>query len=168
MGLAQGLVADPKKVSAVVDFPRARDLKSLRTFLGFTSYYRRFVPCYSIIAQPLYTLTRKDEPFCWSDGREEALECLKMSLTQAPVPTYLHFDRKFLLETNASGVGLGAVLSQCQDDNTIRPIAFASRTLQPHDRRYGISELEALRVVLVVKHSWSLFVWLPMRSVYRP
>ena len=149
---ASGVAADPKKVSAVVHFPRPRDLKSLRTFLGLTSYYRRFVPCYSTIAQPLYTLTRKDEPFCWSDGCEEAFERLKMSLTRAPVLAYPHFDREFLLETDASGVGLGAVLSQRQDDNTIRPMAFASRTLQPHERRYGISELEALGVVWAVKH----------------
>lgn len=144
---ASGVAADTKKVSAVTDFPRPKDLKSLRTFLGLTSYYRRFVPRYSTIAQPLYTLTRKDEQFCWSEGCEEAFERLKSSLTRAPVLSYPRFDREFLLETDASGVGLGAVLSQCQDDKTIRPIAFASRTLQPHERRYGISELEGLGVV---------------------
>ena len=86
------------------------------------------------------------------DVGREAFKRLKTSLTNAPVLAYPRFDREFLLETDASGVGLGAVLSQRQDDDTIRPIAFASRTLQPHEQRYGISELEALGVVWAVKH----------------
>lgn len=149
---AEGVATDTDKVSAVENFPRPKDLKSLRSFLGLTSYYRRFVPRYSTVAQPLYTLTRKDEPFYWSDECEEAFRRLKISLITAPVLAYPLFDRNFLLETDASGAGLGAVLSQCQDDKTIRPIAFASWTLQPHERRYGISELEALGVVWAVRH----------------
>ena len=66
---------------------------------------------------------------------------LKELLTEVPYPC---FTQAFLLETDASGVGLGAVLSQEQLDRTIRPISFASRTLQPHEKNYGISELEAL------------------------
>ena len=66
--------------------------------------------------------------------------------------TYPQFDRDFLLETDVSGAGLGAVLSQNQNDDTIRPISYASRTLQPHEQNYGISELEAMGVVWAVKH----------------
>ena len=62
------------------------------------------------------------------------------------------FKRDFILETDASGTGLGAILSQKQDDGTIRPICFASRTLQTHKGNYGVSELEALAVVWAVKH----------------
>lgn len=149
---ADGVAADPRKVTAVADFPRPHDLKSLRTFLGLTSYYRRFVPCYSSMAQPLYTLTRKDQLFVWTDECEKAFKCLKTALTQAPVLAYPHFDREFLLETDASGKGLGAVLSQHQDDQSVRPVAFASRTLQPHEKQYSISELEALGVVWAIKH----------------
>ena len=141
---ADGISADPKKVSAVIDFPKPKDLKALRAFIGLTSYYRRFVPCFSTVAQPLYQLTRKDEPFVWSDTCEDAFNQLKTSLTVAPVLAYPHFGRDFLLETDASGMGLGAVLSQEQEDRSIRPIEFASRTLQPHEKNYGISELEAL------------------------
>ena len=148
---ASGVAADPKKVSAVADFSRPKDLKSLRAFLAPTSYYRKFVPRYSTIAQPLYTLTQKDEPFHWSDGCEEAFKQLKTILTIAHILAYPLFDRDFFLETDASGVGLGAVLSQQQDDQRIRPIAFASRTLQAHKKK-GISELEALGVVWALKH----------------
>ena len=147
-----GIKADPKKVTAVAEFPPPKDLRALRAFLGLTSYYRRFVPCFSAIAQPLYALTRKDTQFNWSAECETAFDHLKMILTKAPILAYPRFGEEFLLETDASGVGLGAVLSQEQPDKTIRPVAFASRTLQQHERNYGISELEGLGVVWAVKH----------------
>lgn len=138
--------------TAVTDFPRPTDLKSLHAFLGLTSYYRRFVPCFSTVTQPLYLLTRKNVPFLWSQTSEDAFNHLKTSFTEAPVLAYPQFSRDFLLETDASGKELGAVLSQEQDDQSIRPIAFASRTLQPHERNYGTSEFEALGVVWAVRH----------------
>ena len=149
---ADGISADPGKVRAVTDFPTPRDLKSLRAFLGLTSYYRRFTPRYSAIAHPLYHLTRKDVPFEWTSDCHIAFTRLKSTLTEAPVLAYPQFGHPFLLETDASGLGLGAVLSQKQMDGTTRPIAYASRTLQPHESNYGISELEALGVVWAVKH----------------
>lgn len=147
-----GISADPKKVSAVIEYPTPVDLKSLRAFLGLTSYYRRFVPSFSSVAQPLYALTRKEVPFVWSQECDVAFTQLKRALAESPVLAYPNFGRDFLLETDASGMGLGAILSQKQDDGTIRPIAFASRTLQNHEKNYGISELEALAVVWAVKH----------------
>ena len=148
----EGISADKAKVTAITCFPRPTGLRALRAFLGLTSYYRRFVPCFSAVAQPLYALTRKDVPFQWSEGCETAFVQLKTLLTKSPVLAYPQFGKPFLLETDASGVGLGAVLSQEQPDGTIRPISFASRTLQPHEKAYGISELEALGVVWAVKH----------------
>ena len=101
---ASGVAGVTKKASAATHFPRPRDLKALCTFLGLPYYYRRFVPCYSTIAQPLYTLTWNNEPFCCSDGCMEAFERLKMSLTRAPAFAYPHFDYECPLETDASGV----------------------------------------------------------------
>ena len=147
-----GISADPRKVRAVTEYPRPNDLRALRAFLGLLSYYRRFIPQFSAIAQPLYSLTRKDTPFLWSADCKTAFHQLKGQLTLAPVLAYPQFGKDFLLETDASGVGLGAVLSQKQEDGTIRPIAFASRTLQPHEKNYGISEMEGLGVVWAVKH----------------
>ena len=149
---ARGITADPGKVKAVTEFPIPTDLRSLRAFLGLTSYYRRFIPSFSAVAQPLYYLTRKNTPFLWTAECDVAFTCLKRALTEAPVLAYPKFGQPFLLETDASGVGLGAVLSQVQEDGTTRPIAYASRTLQKHERNYGISELEALGVVWAVRH----------------
>ena len=76
--------ADPKKVSAILEYPTPVDLKALRTFIGLLSYYRRFIPLFSSVAEPLYALTRKDALFVWSEGCNVAFRQLKESLTEAP------------------------------------------------------------------------------------
>ena len=147
-----GISVDPTKVEKIWTYRTPNNLKSLRQFLGLASYYRRFTPQFSKVAEPLYALTRKNTPFVWSSSCEESFQHLKELLTSPPVLTFPNFKRPFILETDASGLGLGSVLSQEQDDATVRPIAYASRTLQKHERNYGISELEALAVVWATKH----------------
>jgi hypothetical protein len=144
--------ADPKKVIAVREFPPPCNVKELQSFLGLASYYRRFISGFSLVAHPLFVLTRKNVEFEWNAACQTAFEELKDSLTQAPVLAFPLFDRGFTLDTDASGIGLGAVLSQRQDDDTLRPIAFASRSLQPHEKNYGVTELAALGVVWAVKY----------------
>ena len=147
-----GISPDPQKVEAVRSFPQPHDVKTLRSFLGLASYYRRFIHGFSVVANPLFALTRKEVEFEWSVACEEAFEKLKKLLTEAPVLAFPNFAEGFLLDTDASGLGLGAVLAQKQCDGTVRPVAYASRTLQPHERNYGVTELEALGVVWAVKH----------------
>ena len=122
----QGIQADPKKVLAMARYPTPGDVKALRSFLGLTSYYRRFVPGFPKIANPLYALTKKNVEFVWSEKCEKAFNQLKEHLQSAPVLCYPDFYRAFILETDASGVGLGAVLAQEQADGTVRPVAYAS------------------------------------------
>ena len=110
----KGIAADPRKVEAVQTFPVPNNLKCLRSFLGLASYYRRFIQNFSVIANPLYALTRKDAVFDWSPACQEAFDRLKMVLTNAPLLAFPDFNRDFLLETDASGIGLGAVLAQKQ------------------------------------------------------
>jgi hypothetical protein len=148
----RGISADPAKVKAVNDFPRPKDLKHVRSFLGLASYYRRFIHQFSKVASPLYALTRKDVPFVWTDACEKSFAQLKSLLTEAPILAFPDFSREFRLETDASGLGLGAVLSQEQPDGSTRPLAYASRTLQPHKRNYAATEMEALGVVWAIKH----------------
>ena len=147
-----GVCADPDKVKAVQDFPRPQNLKQLRSFLGLASYYRRFIPRFSQVAAPLYALMKKDAPYQWNSSCQDTFEQLKQKLIQAPVLAFPDFSKDFILETDASGVGLGAVLSQEQEDGKPKPLCYASRTLQTHERNYGVSELEALAVVWMVKH----------------
>ena len=149
---AEGIAPDPRKVDAVRHFPQPDDHKRLRSFLGLASYYRRFIQDFSVVANPLFDLTPKNAPFVWTQLCEEAFGRLKELMTGAPTLAFPDFARAFILETDASGEGLGAVLAQKLDDGAVHPIAYASRTLQPHERNYGVTELEALGVVWAVKH----------------
>lgn len=147
-----GISADPKKLEAIQSFPVPSDLRSLRSFLGLASYYRRFMPSFSKVANPLFALTKKDMTFEWTPSCQEAFDTLKRLLTEAPVLAFPQFGQGFVLETDASGTGLGAVLAQEQPDGSVRPVAYASSTLQPHERNYGVTELEALGVMWAIKH----------------
>ena len=149
---AGGVRTDTKKVDAVRNFPTPMDVKALRSFVGLASYYRRFVPGFSKIAGPLHALTKKDAPFVWNEACELSFTKLKDLLTTAPVLAFPDFQKPFILETDASGAGLGAVLGQKQEDGSVRPVAYASRSLLRHEGNYGITELEGLGVVWAAKH----------------
>ena len=149
---AEGIRTNPEKLRAVNEYPTPFDVRSLRSFLGLASYYKRFVPSFSKVVAPLHALTRKDTRYTWSSGCQEAFQQLKILLTTAPLLKYPDFVKPFIVETDASGTGLGAVLAQKQDDGTVRPIAYASRSLQKHEKNYGIAELEGLGVVWATKH----------------
>ena len=116
------------------------------------SYYRRFVLQFAKIVHPLHQLTCKEVDFQWSDACDTAFKQLKQRLVSAPVLTYPNFDDDFVLETDASVMGLGAVLAQIQSDGFPHPIAFASRALSPSERNYGITDLETLAVVWALSH----------------
>ena len=128
------------------------DVTTLLQFIGLASYYHRFVPGFAKIAAPLHALTKKDVPFNWTPQCDEAFCKLKDLLVTAPVlaMAYPHFgsDKEFIY---ANGLGLGAVLSQQQDDGFIHPITYASRSLNSHEQNYCISELETLGLVWAVR-----------------
>jgi hypothetical protein len=149
----EGIQPDPAKTDKVVNYPLPTNVNEVRSFLGLASYYRRFVPGFSQIATPLHCLLKKDAEFYWSVECQQAFEQLKSKLSTAPVLAYPRFNTEhpFILETDASGKGLGAVLAQQQDDGKVHPIAFASRALNNHERNYGITEMETLAVVWAAK-----------------
>ena len=120
---------DPQKIAAVImrDFPVPTTVTKLGSFLGLTFYYMRFIKGYATITKPLHTLTGKDVPFTWTQQCQEAFDELKSQLTSVPLLVFPNFARPFILETDASGVGL---MAQKQDNGNTRPIAFTSRTLQ--------------------------------------
>ena len=149
-----GIQPDPEKTDKVKHYPQPTDATKVRQFLGLASYYRRFVAGFAKIARPLNQLTRKDAAFEWAPECEDSFMKLKQALCSAPVLAYPLFgtDKTFILETDASTEGLGAVLSQTQADGTIHPIAYASRSLDKHERNYGISELETLGLVWAARY----------------
>ncbi|CAI5668089.1 unnamed protein product [Oreochromis niloticus] len=112
---AQGIATDPAKVAAVRDWPTPSNVKELRSFLGLASYYRRFIKGFATIASPLHRLTDKGQPFGWGDACAAAFAQLKEALTRAPVLSYPDARQPFIVDTDASNVGVGVVLSQ-QDE----------------------------------------------------
>ena len=148
----EGLKTNDRLVAAVQDFPQPQNIRDARRFLGMSSYYRRFIPQFANIAQPLHSLTRKGASFHWSSECQEAFDTLKHKLTTAPVLAYPSCEKPYTMETDASLSGLGVVLSQVQDDGKLHPVAYASRSLSKSERNYSVTELETLAVVWAVTH----------------
>lgn len=138
---------DPVKVEGVGNWPVPTTLKQLRSFLGFVNYYRRFIFNFSHIARPLHDLLRKDVTWKWEKEQQEAYEVLKAAMLSAPVLAHPDPTKQFLLETDASNVAYGAVLSQQQEDDKWHPVAFLSRSLAPAERNYHTRDRELLAIV---------------------
>lgn len=145
-----GLQVNPEKVSAITEFPRPSSPTGVKRFVGLASWYRRFVPNFSSIMDPLHKLTGKNKPFVWSEACEDAFNEIKKLLTSAPILACPDFSREFIIHCDASGVGLGAILAQQFDDGE-RVIAYASRSLRKEERNYTATELECLCVLWAIE-----------------
>ncbi|KAK3737241.1 hypothetical protein QZH41_010870 [Actinostola sp. cb2023] len=171
---SEGTSPDPEKVRAVMEWSRPETLRELRGFLGLSGYYRRFLPKYAEIANPLQCLLRGQEstgrkgrkkPVVdvegsvkekWDSTCEDAFNKLKQMLTTAPVLGFPDFTRKFILETDASFHGLGAVLSQEQEHGLV-VLSYASRGLRPSERNmqnYSSMKLELLALYWAVAQKY--------------
>jgi hypothetical protein len=149
---------DPTKLKGVADWPTPRTVKDVRAFLGFTGFYRYFVPHYSQIARPLIDLTRKMTAFHWDHEQVKAFETLKTLMCSRPILRQPDYTKQFFLATDASAYGVGAVLLQEGEINprtkkpTQHPIAYYSATFTPTERNYDIYERELLAVIKSLQH----------------
>ena len=142
------------KVQAVLNFPTPTDKTGVRAFLGLTGYYRRFIPDFASLAAPLTDLTRKCAPtrVSWSNECEQAFKSLKGCLCSDPVLRSPNFEKQFILQTDASNRGIGAVLSQCDEEGQEHPVAYYSRKLLPREERYSTVEKECLAIKEAIHH----------------
>jgi transposase InsO family protein len=146
----EGVKPDPQKISCVKQFPIPRNVKEVKSFLGLSGYYRRFIRNYGQIAKPLTSLLKKDVPYIWSDLCQTSFETLKNLLTQAPILQYPDFQKPFNLTCDASNYAIGCILSQGPIGKDL-PIAFASRTLNKAEINYNVTEKELTSIVWGIK-----------------
>ena len=147
----KGVKADPEKVEAVRQWPVPKNQTEVRSFVGLASYYRRFVKGFAGMARPLHQLTEKGRRFKWTEVCQTAFEQLKLSLMSAPVLAYPDPSKTFVLDTDASDAGIGAVLSQ-EEGGFEQVIAYASRALTKQERKYATTKKELLSMVPFIKH----------------
>ncbi len=178
-----GVHADPKKVQAIVDFP-SPDLQpaksrisALRSFIGAASFYRRFISQFAEIVAPLHQLLKKNAIWKWDQEQEAAFQQLKDAMVKAPVLALPCEGGEFILQTEASTLGLGAVLIQKLNGES-HPVTYISRRLDPAESNYKPDELACLAVVwaldklryylygrkFVVKTGSNTFKWLKERK----
>ena len=146
-----GIRMDSRKIEVVRDWPRPKNLREVRSFLGLCAYYRKFVQGFSALASPLHALTRKYARFDWSDTCQKAFETLKEKMLTAPVMSLPRDEGEYTLDTDASGWAIGAVLSQQQDGHE-RVIAYGSRLYSRAESRYDTTRQELLAVVYFVQY----------------
>jgi hypothetical protein len=142
-----GLRVDPAKVQAVTALSVPANKSQLRSFLGLTSYYRRFVPAYAAIAEPLTRLLRDQAPFQWTVDQQCSFDHLKQQPTSAPILIHPDWKKPFLLQTDASDFAVAAVLAQIGDDGLEHVVSYASRQLTPSERKYDTRQKELLAVL---------------------
>ena len=149
----EGVSTDPDKIAAVKNWREPTTVKQLKSFLGFCSYYRRYVQSFANIARPLYKLCDKSSKLLkgWNEKCQESFDKLKQLLTSAPILAYPILGQPYILDTDASSCAIAGVLSQIQDSHE-RVIAYYSKTLSKSETNYCITRRELLAIIDSVKH----------------
>ena len=168
---SEGVATDPKKIEAVIKWPRPKTFHNVRSFLGFVGYYRRFIKVFSALFRPLYDFTKGLESHLkklakrtyveWGEKEEQAFLALKEACTSAPVLGYPDYSLPFILHTDSSTDGLGAVLYQEQGESKddIRVIAYASRSLTASEINYAPHKLEFLALKWAVTDKFKEYLY---------
>lgn len=147
----EGVAVDEEKVASIKQWPQPTDKHQIRSFLGLCTYYRRFIRKFADIAKPLTRLTEEAREFHWDKDCQTAFETLKEHLTTAPILGYPLPEGEFILDTDASNVGIGGVLSQIQGGQE-RVLSYFSKVLSKPERNYCVTRRELLAVVKSVEH----------------
>ena len=131
----------------IVEWKEPPGVKDLQKFLGFANFYRRFIKDFSKHTQPLTNLLKKGIPWRWEDSHKQAFAQLKVAFTSAPVLAFFDYNRKSVLETDASDWASGGVLSQYDDEGRLRPVAYFSAKHSAQECNYEIYDKELLAII---------------------
>lgn len=136
-----------------MEWPTPRTVKGTQSFLGFANFYHRFIPKFSTLARPLHNLMHKDTPWTWGDREQNALKGIKLAMSTQLVLAHPNTEKPFYLEADASGLAMGAVLTQRQDVRGLHPVAYMSSSFMAPKRNYDTHDKELLAII------WALENW---------
>ncbi|KAL0173462.1 hypothetical protein M9458_029430 [Cirrhinus mrigala] len=150
---SEGVAMDEKKVHTVLNWPRPTTLKELQRFLSFSNFYRRFIRHFSTVAAPLTAMIKKGTSrLTWSQSAIQAFNDLRQRFSSAPILHHPDPEKPFIVEVDASSIGVGAVLSQRQGEpSNMYPCAYFSHKLSPAERNYDVGNRELLAIKLVLE-----------------
>lgn len=159
---AKGIRMNQDKIDKIVNYPKPTTAKMAKKFNGLSSYFRNFIPNYTKLNHPIQTAalkTKKDPDskervsvrFNWTESCKEAVDKLKTLISSAPILIHPDIKKGFRLITDASGVGLGAMLVQLYDTGSERVVSFAGRVLSEAERNYTTGERELLAIRWAVR-----------------
>ena len=169
---SHGIETDPKKVEAVKNWTILKTVTDVRSFLGFTNYYRRFIKDYAKVANPLNTLisgenaSKKKKLVQWDEQCQGAFDKLKDLCTSTPILAYADYKKDFQLHTDASEHGLGGVLYQKDENDLQRVIAYVSRSLSHTERNYPAHKLEFLALKWAITDRFHEYLYAGKFDVY--
>ena len=145
-----GIKTNPAKISAIEKLQPPTNVREIRSFLGISGYYRQCLEGYARVAEPLVKLTRKSEPFVWTEKQAEAFQKLKTMLTTAPVIAHPRLDLPYKLYTDACNYAIGAILCQVHEDGVERVVQYVSHQLSGAQLNWATIEKEAYAVVYAI------------------
>ncbi len=140
---ADGISVDPSRLEAIADMKAPRTVSEVRSLLGMVNFYRRFIPGYSTVAEPLINLTRKGVPFTWAEDHDKAFSHIIKLLSASQTLAHPDYTKELIIQSDASGVGIGGVLLQRKAGQPDETVAFVSKTLSATERRWTLNEKEA-------------------------
>jgi hypothetical protein len=149
-----GIAPNGRNVSKILEMRAPETVAEVRSLLGTTNYYRRFIPHYAELMEPITKLLKKNHKFNWGNNQKESLSKVKLAMTNPPLLTYPDKNQVQILTTDASGVGLGAILSQSPNgsENDEKVIAYASKSLNEGQRKWAAVHSEAYAIIWGVKY----------------
>ena len=156
---AKGHAIDPSKLVNIQDWPAPQTGKQVQHYMGLFNYFREYIPIFSTVAAPLDALRYvADVKALWQPEHQQAFDTFKALLASAPILSYPVWSEAFCVATDASNVGIGAVLYQLDTTGQPRWISFMAHTLQPAECKYSATKKELLAIVFALNKFHS-YLW---------
>jgi hypothetical protein len=164
----EGSATDPKKIEVVKNYPIPENKQHVKSFLGFVGFYRKYIRNFGKIAHPLTELTKNDVDYVWGTEQENAFQKLKLRLTTAPILAHPDSTEEYIVQTDASGYGVGVVLGQTQWMEGKRRdvvIAYGSKHLTDTQSRWSTLDKE-LYAIIYALDKFHTYLYGPKFTVY--